>query len=178
MLRLFVGVPLPEDIRDRLAGLCSGLPGARWVPPHNMHVTLRFIGEVDEAVAEDIDAALAAVRHPGFAMAVDGVDCFGSKGRARIVWAGIERCDDLMHLYSKVESTLVRLGLEPEGRKYKPHVTIARLRDTPKKRLGAFLSGAGPFRTAPFQVTRFTLFRSFLGHTAAHYEALAEYPLG
>lgn len=177
MIRIFVGVPLPEGVRERLAGLCSGLPGARWVAPENLHVTLRFIGEVDEAEAEDIDAALAAIRHGAFPLALAGADCFGSSNKVRVVFAGVEPSEPLMHLYGKVESVLVRLGLEPEGRKYKPHVTLARLRNTPRRRVGDFLAAAGPFRAEPFPVTGFTLFRSFLGRQGAHYEALAEYPL-
>jgi RNA 2',3'-cyclic 3'-phosphodiesterase len=177
MIRIFVGVPLPETVREQLAGLCHGLPGARWVAPENLHVTLRFIGEVDEAEAEDIDAVLATIRHPAFPLALHGADCFGSGKKVRVVWAGVEQSEPLMHLYGKVESALVRLGLDPEGRKYKPHVTLARLRDTPRRHLGAFLAAAGSFRTEPFTVTGFTLYRSFLGRQGAHYEALAEYPL-
>ena len=177
MIRIFAGIPLPDDVRMRLVGLCSGLPGARWVAPDNLHVTLRFIGEVDEAEAEDIDAALAAVRHPGFELSLEGVDCFGSGKKLRVVWVGVERKDALMHLYEKVESVLVRLGQKPEGRKYKPHVTLARLRETPRRRLGAFLETGSPFRAGPFAVGRFTLYRSFLGRHGAYYEALADYPL-
>ncbi len=177
MIRIFVGVPLPEAVRQRLAGLCCGLPGARWVPPGNLHVTLRFIGEVDEAEAEDIDAALAAIRHPAFSLALAGADCFGSGKKVRVVWAGVEPSEPVTRLYDKVESVLVRLGLDPAGRKYKAHVTLARLGDTPRRRVGAFLDAAGGFRTEPFPVTGFTLFRSFLGRHGAHYEALAEYPL-
>ena len=177
MIRIFVGVPLPDAVRERLEKLCHGLPGARWVAPENLHVTLRFIGEVDEAEAEDIDAALAVIRHPAFPLSLAGADCFGSSKKVRVVWAGVEGSEPLIRLYAKVESALVRLGLEPEGRKYKPHVTLARLRGTPRRRVGAFLAATGPFRTEPFPVGCFTLFRSFLGRQGAHYEALAEYPL-
>src|SRR6185312_14269637 len=111
MLRLFTGIDLAPELKLSLSALTGGLPGARWVDPGNYHVTLRFIGEVDEALAADIDAALARIEVPRFEIALAGIGTFGE----RQLWVGVERNDALIRLRDKIESTLVRLRLEPEA---------------------------------------------------------------
>src|SRR5258708_16753027 len=123
MLRLFVGIALPPETKLRLSLISAGVPGARWVDPGNYHVTLRFIGEVDEGMAGDIDAALARIHAKPFDLVLTGVGQFGD----RMLWAGVEKNPALLHLRDKVESALVRLGPEPEPRPCLPHVTLARL---------------------------------------------------
>ena len=177
MLRLFVALDLTEEIRRRLAGLAGGVPGARWTEPENLHLTLRFIGEVPEDQAMDIDAALAEVRAPAFPLILDGVGVFGSARRARVLWAGVERSEALAHLQAKVESALVRCGLPADERKFSPHITQPRLKDAPADRIGRFLSDRGLFRAGPMPVEHVTLYRSHLGNGGAVYEALREYPL-
>ena len=176
-MRLFVGIPLPGDVREALAGLRSGLPGARWAEPRDMHVTLRFIGEVGKPEAEHIDAALGAVRAPAFELAFSGIGLFQSGSRVRTVWARLERSTLLVHLREKVESAVVRAGLEPERRKFKPHVTLARLKNTPGGRVGAYVEAQDAFAVGPFPVTGFALIRSFLNRDGPHYEPVAEYAL-
>lgn len=176
-MRLFVGIALPDPVRARLATLQSGVPGARWVDSANLHVTVRFIGEVDGAQADDLDAALAAVRAPALALAISGVGCFERGGEVHTLWADLGRCDALVHLRDKIESAIVRAGFEPERRKFKAHITLARLRDTPIRRLGAYLEAHGAFATEPFAVNSFVLVRSHLNRDGAHYEDIAEYPL-
>lgn len=178
MLRLFVALDLPADVRQRLAGLGGGVPGARWTEPEAMHLTLRFIGEVPEDQAAEIDVALAGVTAPAFGLVLDGVGVFGSGRNARVLWAGVERNEALAHLQAKVESALVRAGLPAEERRFSPHVTLARLKDAPQDRIGRFLSDRGLFRAGPFPVEHFTLYRSHLGKVAAVYEAVGEYGLG
>ncbi|HYD32759.1 MAG TPA: RNA 2',3'-cyclic phosphodiesterase [Azospirillaceae bacterium] len=176
MIRLFVGLAFPEAIRDRLSGLAGGVPGARWTDPHNLHLTLRFIGEVDAGRVEDIDEALAAVQAPAFTLVLDGVGQFG-RGKARMLWAGVERTEALNHLQAKVESAVVRAGIPAEERKFTPHVSLARLKDAPMPRVARFLEDRGLFRAGPILIDRFVLFRSHLGHNGPHYEMLREYPL-
>ncbi|PWC44835.1 RNA 2',3'-cyclic phosphodiesterase [Azospirillum sp. TSO22-1] len=178
MIRLFVALDFPADVRARLAGLAGGVPGARWTESDNLHLTLRFIGEVPDDTAHDIDAALAEIAAPGFDLVLDGVGMYGSGRNARVLWAGVERSEALSHLQSKVESALVRCGLAPEERKFSPHVTLARLKDAPKDRLGRFLEDRGLFRAGPMRIGHFTLYRSHLGKGGAVYEALREYGLG
>ncbi len=176
-MRIFVAIPLPENVRERLGGLCSGLPHARWISPENMHVTLRFIGEVDNGAAEDIDAALGAIQMPSFDISVSHVGFFERGRKVHTIWAGIEGSDAIVRLRDKVESAAVRTGCEPEKRKFKPHVTLARLRGVPARRVSEYLHVQDGFFAGPFAVERFMLFRSHLGHGGAHYQTLADYPL-
>lgn len=174
MIRLFVGLSLPETHRQQLALIQHGLKGARWISPENLHVTVRFIGEVDEDVAEDLCAALDQVTSPPFDLTLTGVGTFGRPPHS--LWAGVadRPGQTLAHFQSTVESALVRAGLDPEGRKYSPHVTLARCKkSTSRERLGAYLEGHGDFALPEFRVNEFTLFQSHLGQGGAHYTPYA-----
>jgi len=177
MIRLFVGIALPEDLRRRLAGLSAGVPGARWVAPENLHLTVRFIGEVAETLAEDLDAALARVRAPAFALTFDRIDAFESGRQPRLLWVGVARNPTLERLHDGVEAAVTGQGLAAESRKYLPHVTLARLKRTAPERLGAYLSAYGGFRHGPVPVDRFTLYSSRLGKAGAIYREEASYAL-
>src|SRR3546814_757709 len=157
-MRLFVALALPDHLRSRLAELCSGLPGARWVAPENLHLTLRFIGEVDGRDAEDIDVALSGIHLPRFAIALSGVGEFGDGRRLRSVWVGVEASDMLDRLHAKVEQAVQRAGQPPEQRKFKPHVTLARFKSHPGGRLESYFAARSLFRCEPFAVTALTLY--------------------
>jgi 2'-5' RNA ligase len=173
MLRLFVGIALPPEIRLRVSLIAAGLPGARWVDPGNYHVTLRFIGEVDEGLAGDIDEVLARIRARPFDLVLTGIGQFGE----RMLWVGVQKNPALLHLRDKVESALVRLGLEPEARRYAPHVTLARLKNAPEARLQAYIQEHALFRAEPFAVDGFSLIASYLTKAGAIYEDQADYVL-
>ncbi|HLI10412.1 MAG TPA: RNA 2',3'-cyclic phosphodiesterase [Alphaproteobacteria bacterium] len=177
MIRLFVGLELPEDIRLRLSSLCGGVPGARWVPPENFHLTIRFIGEVDEGRFDDIDMALSRIQAPAFELTLEGVDIFGKESAPHTLWIGVQRNEVLTNLRTKVERALVATGLEPETRKYLPHVTLARLKDSASARLGAFVAGNSLFKAGPTRIGHFVLFSSFLSRSGAIYEPEARYDL-
>lgn len=177
MTRLFVAIEFPERVRERLAGLAGGVPGARWVEPENMHLTLRFIGEVEGGALPDVDAALSAVRAPGFDLVLDGVGQFGQGRKARVLWAGVARNEALAHLNQKVESALVRAGLPPEERRFSPHVTLARLKEPQPERVARFVEERAAFRSEPIPVRGFTLFESRLGGGGPVYVPLGEYGL-
>lgn len=177
MIRLFVGIELPEAVRERLAVLCSGVPGARWISPENMHLTLRFIGEVENGQAEDIDAALMRLRAPSFEITLDGVGFFGKPSAARVLWAGVRKCEKLMRLQAKIETALQMSGLRPEERKFSAHITLARLKGAPFLRVQRFLAHNADFLAGPIAVDRFALFSSFRSASGAIYTAEAEYPL-
>ena len=176
-MRLFIAIVLPDPVREALAALRLGLPGARWVAPEALHLTLRFMGEVDAAEAEDIDAALAAIDAPAFDLAVLGIGSFQSRRRVRSLWVGLDRSEPLARLQGKVESAVARAGFEPERRKFKPHITLARLKGTPVGHVGTYMEAHGTCAVAPFTVTAFTLMRSHLNRDGPYYETLAEYPL-
>ena len=177
MIRLFIALGLPDDIRDRLAGLAGGLPGARWVEPHNLHLTLRFIGETDEGRMADLDAELAEVRAPPFELTLDGAGQFGGGRKIHSLWIGAERSEALNHLQAKIESAVVRAGFAPETRKFTPHVTLARLKDASPERLMRYLASNGLFRSRGFPVTGFALYESHLGRHGPDYAVIADYPL-
>jgi 2'-5' RNA ligase len=177
-MRLFVGIALPEDIRFQLSLLCSGLPKVRWVPAENFHISLRFIGEADGGAMQDIDASLAGVRAPRFALALAGVGHFGNGSHLRVIWAGIEKSPALQHLRDKVESAVVRAGLPPEGQKFSAHVTLARAKSAPPlAKLQDYLARNNLFRTPAFDVTHFTLYQSFTGGEGSVYRAEGSYEL-
>lgn len=177
-MRLFVAIDLPDALRRQLARMTGGLPGARWVPPENYHLTVRFIGEIPAWQAEEIDHALSGVRAPAFPLSLVGVGLFAKGGRGTSLWAGVERAAALDHLRAKVEIALQRIGLEPERRRFAPHITLARVDAVPQARLAAHLQAHGLFRASPVTVAHFTLFSSRLGKERAVYAAEAEYPLG
>jgi len=176
MLRLFVGIEFPPELKLHLSLLETGIRGAKWVDAGNLHLTLRFIGEVDEGVAADIDEALAHVRARRFTLQLAGAGVFGG-GKPRALWVGVERHPDLVALRDKIEQALIRTGLEPEQRKFAPHVTLARLRDPALGELGYFLAAQAQFRAAPLPVERFSLIASFPTKAGSIYEDQADYPL-
>jgi len=180
-MRLFVAIALPEETRADLAALQEGIPGARWIPAENLHLTLHFIGEVDGHQARDLDAALAAVRMPGFPVALAGVGQFGGGAKLRALWAGVAPSEPLMRLQTKVAQAVRGAGVASNGRKFKPHVTLARFKAgagaNGEARVRDYLWRHGLFRAAPFAAEDFVLYSSFLGQGGAIYQAEAEYPL-
>ncbi|MFQ5985365.1 MAG: RNA 2',3'-cyclic phosphodiesterase [Alphaproteobacteria bacterium] len=177
MPRLFVAIDLPEGIKERLAGLCSGVAGARWVGREQFHLSLRFIGEVDGGLFEDVAEALKQVSGPPLRLALRGVGHFESGRVPRVLWVGVDGDDALVRLQAKIERRLQRLGIEPESRRYSPHVTLARLKESNRARVGAFLAQHQPFATEPFTVDAFHLFSSQLGRQGAIYRIEASYAL-
>ncbi len=176
-MRLFVALDLPWALKQRLRMLAGGVPGARWVPPENYHLTLRFIGETPKHRAEEIDEALLALRARPFTLCLSGIGTFDKGGRAVSLWAGVERNPALDHLQNKIETALQRVGVEPERRRFAPHVTLARLDNVPEAKLAGFIQSNNLFRAEPVAVEHFTLFSSRLGKEQAVYTPEVDYEL-
>jgi 2'-5' RNA ligase len=176
-MRLFVALDLPHDIRQRLAGLAVSLQGARWVPPENYHITLRFIGELPGHRAEEIDMALAALRSRSFSITMAGVGTFEKAGRPTALWVGVERSTPLDHLRGKIETAVQRAGLASERRRFAPHITLARLDNAPIDKLTGWVQAHNLFRSETMAVNHFTLFSSRLGKEQSVYTPEVEYPL-
>jgi RNA 2',3'-cyclic 3'-phosphodiesterase len=176
MLRLFVGIGFPPELKLRLSLLCSGIPKVRWVDPGNLHLTLRFIGEISESLAADVDDALARVRARRFLLQLSGTGVFGGD-RPRNLWVGVERTPELSALRDKIEQALIRIGIPPEMRKFAPHVTLARLQNPPLDKLTEFLAAHAAFRSEPLAVERFSLIASYPTKAGSVYEDQADYPL-
>lgn len=176
MPRIFTGLEVPAEIGLSLSMLRGGLPGARWIDPDNYHITLRFIGNVDDGVAREIADMLARVRRTGFELRLEGPASFGGK-RPRAVIATAPPVPPLLELQAEHERLMQRLGLAPEGRKFSPHVTLARLRESSSREVADYLAMRGPFRSALFPVGRFVLFSSRASVGGGPYVVEAAYPL-
>ncbi len=177
MPRLFVAIDFPETVNRRLTALCSGLPGARWLPTGQFHLTLRFIGEVDGGAFADIAQGLGDVACPSFSLKLDGIGHFPPRGRPRVLWVGALADDGLTRLHGQIENRLRHMGIEPEGRKFTPHVTLARLKETPARRLGDYIVSHGDFITETIPISEFYLYSSVLGAKGAIHSIEASYPL-
>jgi 2'-5' RNA ligase len=176
MPRIFTGLEIPSDIGASLATLRGGLPGARWIDPEHYHVTLRFIGDVDDVVAQEVASVLGRVRRPPFALQIADLKAFGGR-KPRALVATLGSAQALMELQAEHERLMQRVGLDPEGRKFLPHVTLARLRDTSSREVADYLALRAPFRTPPFPVSRFVLFSSRASVGGGPYVVEAAYPL-
>jgi 2'-5' RNA ligase len=159
MPRLFTALEIPRDAALSLSLLRGGLPGARWIDVENYHLTLRFFGDIEGHVADEIANALDRVRRPSFQMKLSGVGAFGSK-KPHAVWAGVQTSPDLYALQAEIERICQRLGIPADPRKFSPHVTLARLRNSSPLDVAQYLSARGNFSTVPFKVGRFVLMSS------------------
>ena len=173
MPRLFAAIRPPASVRDTLPGLMSGVPGVRWQSDEQIHLTLRFMGEVDRHVAEDLAAALESIRFAPFELRVAGVGSFARR-REGTLWAGVERSEPLLHLQKKIERATTAAGLPPEGRAFHPHLTLARFRGGAGQLEGFKRAHAG-FALPPFTVDAFGLFESRLGSGGASYTIVSRY---
>ena len=176
MPRLFTGLEVPREIGMSLSLFRGGLPGARWIDPENYHVTLRFIGDVDDTIAQEIAWLLGKVRRKDFELRLDGLQSFGGR-KPRAVIAAVAPSQSVMELQAEHERLMRRVGLDPETRNYTPHVTLARLRDTSSFEVAEYLSARGAFRSPPFSVSRFVLFSSRASVGGGPYVVEAAYPL-
>jgi 2'-5' RNA ligase len=159
MPRLFTGLEIPADVGQTLSNLRGGLPGARWIDPENYHVTLRFIGDIDGVSANEIASMLFRVNRRPFEVKVQGLTSFGGR-KPRAVVATIAPSRPLIELQAELERLMQRIGLDPEGRKFIPHVTLARLHDASSQDVADYLSVRGYFPSKVFTAERFVLFSS------------------
>ena len=178
--RLFIGIRPPEPVRDALLDSMEALDGARWVDEHNLHLTLRFVGEVARPAANDLAEALGRIDSPRFELRVDGAGAFDRTRRHQswphAVWARVPPTPALAGLRHKVERACEAAGLGRETRKFVPHITLART-DRATEPVAGWLSAWGDLAAGPWTVEDFILFESHLGRTGAHYEEVARYAL-
>ena len=176
MHRLFVAIRPPEHIRDLLIDAMNDSPDFRWQDDEQLHITLRFIGEVDRPVADDLAAALGAIRADRFQLQIKGVGRFEQRN-AGALWAGVQPKESLAALAAKVERVCLAVGLEPERRTFHPHITLARWKGRRTREIADFLDRKRGLASDPFVADAFILFESRLSRHGAHYEAVATYPL-
>ncbi|WP_158806712.1 RNA 2',3'-cyclic phosphodiesterase [Beijerinckia sp. L45] len=176
MPRLFTALELPRDVAAALAALRGGLPGARWIDPENYHLTLRFIGDIDAAMARDVHTALEGVRRAPVAVTLAGLAAFGgAKPRAIVMTARPDAA--LLALQSEHEVLMRHIGLAAETRKFTPHVTLARLRQTAPQLVGEYLSAHGLLPLRSFRAVRVALVSARKSSGGGPYIVEAVYPL-
>lgn len=175
MHRLFVAIRPPEDIRDLLIDVMDDGADFRWQSDDQLHLTLRFIGEVERPLANDLANAMAAVRAAPFDLCLAGLGTFDHRGGGAI-WAGIEPMAPVKALAARVERICQEVGLPAERRAFHPHITLARWKGTRSREVRRFLDGRG-LKSSPFTVERVTLFESRLSRHCAHYEEVENFPL-
>ena len=175
-MRLFTALPLPAATRTLVSLQTGGISGARWVPEENLHITLTFIGDVTDDRLEDIVEALHTVHGPPPVVELHGVGHFGSR-KVRSIWIGVKKSDRLVSLQERVQRVLANCGIQVEGRRYTPHVTLARFRSARPRDVSGWIETNAAFAAPPFEADRFVLYQSFLGKSGANYVPVAEFPL-
>ena len=177
MIRLFAALALPDAIAEGLARRQAGLPGADWRPREALHVTLRFFGELAEDVAADLDAALEEVAVAPFDLVLQGAGAFAEGERMRAVWAGVAESEPLRVLAGRCEAAARRVGLKPETRSYRPHVTLAYLRRAEPPKVAAWVQGNNLLRSPPFRIAGFGLYSSWASAEGSRYDLERSYPV-
>jgi RNA 2',3'-cyclic 3'-phosphodiesterase len=177
MPRLFTGLELPAAVVGQLALLRGGVVGARWLDPEDYHITLRFIGDIDARAARDIDETLGDIRRPKAPVRFEGLSWFGGD-KPRAIVAKVTPEPALMDLQAEQERRLRRIGVEPETRKYTPHVTLARLRGAGQAAIASYLAMRGAVVADAFTAERFALYSARAGSGGGPYVVEAAYPLG
>jgi len=175
MHRLFVAIRPPEDIIDLLLDAMDEGAEFRWQSDQQLHLTLRFVGEVERPLADDLAAALAGVRSAPFELRLSGLGSFDHRNGGAL-WAGVEPKAEVTALAARIERACLAVGLPPETRAFRPHITLARWRGPRSREAREFLAGRS-LSSPPFAVDRFILFESRLSRHGAHYEAVCDYPL-
>lgn len=178
MPRLFVALDLPGETKQSLEPLTRGLGDVRWLGPEQQHLTLRFIGELDNGRMYDLADALALVPGIPFELRLKGIGHFPPRGEPKVIWAGVEKSEELERLKRRIDRALAQAGLPREARKFAPHVTLARIRGAlSPDRVGTYLSRHSLYRSEPFAVSSFHLFSSWPRPQGAEYHIEASYEL-
>jgi 2'-5' RNA ligase len=175
--RLFLAIDPPELIRKSLISLCSGLENIKWVSEEQIHLTLRFIGDADGSVLQDIVSALSSLEIQSFLLKPAGVGFFPPKGTPKVLWAGLETNAELVKMYRSVNNALETYGLEKEHRKFYPHLTLGRIKEESTDSIADYLSRNNNFHSQSFPVNEYHLYTSHLTAKGAIHEKIASFPL-
>ena len=174
MHRLFIAIRPPAPIRDLLIDAMDDSPTLRWVDEEQLHLTLRFVGEVERPLANDVAAALRPLRFEPFDLRLAGAGRFDHKGGGAL-WAGVEPKEKVAALAAKVERACQLAGIAPERRAFHPHITLARWKGRSSPSADTFIARRAGLASEPFAVDHFTLFESLLSRHGPHYEQIASY---
>ncbi len=179
MPRLFLALPVPAAVAEPLALLAGGIPGARWQPAEKLHLTIRFIGDVDAGAMRRLEGALPPIPVPAFDLALGGMGLFPPRGAPRALWIGVAPPEpaELAKLHTYTGRVLARLGLPADRRAFAPHVTLARLRRSPIPAVMDFVARNALLRPPPFPATHLNLYSSVLARSGSRYRVEAAFPL-
>jgi RNA 2',3'-cyclic 3'-phosphodiesterase len=176
--RLFVAIDLPDEVKEHIANICFGVPGAKWVPKDQSHLTLRFIGEVDDNRYAQVSYALSEVIASGFDLTISGVGHFPPRNRPTVLWVGIEKNEEFIALKKEIDNALKTTEIAQEDRKFAAHITVARLGlHTPVHKVAEFLSVNGLFKITAVPVRQFHLYSSVLTPSGAVHRKETTYTL-
>jgi 2'-5' RNA ligase len=176
-MRLFIAIELPDDLKKTLSRLRADVPGARWVPPEQLHLTLAFLGEVEEKTAGELGERLALIQTPPFQLRFSGTGCFPNRHRPRVLWAGLEPNPRLTHLAARVHEAVLACGIPQEERPFSPHITLARLKFPAVREIDVFLTMPQKLKIPPFTVREITLFQSRLTSLGAVHIPVGTFPM-
>jgi RNA 2',3'-cyclic 3'-phosphodiesterase len=177
MYRLFIAIDVPDGLKEKATAMCNGVASARWVPASQLHLTLRFIGDADEALFREIAGSLDLVDSPVFDLTFRGTGCFPGPRRPRVLWIGMEESQPLLSLQRRIEEAVVAAGVVPEERPFSPHLTLARLKEPSRGDVERFLRQNESFAAPPFAVREFHLYSSRLSPKGAIHTRERTYPL-
>ena len=176
-MRLFIAIELPDHCKKALGELRSAIPGARWVPAEQIHLTLAFLGEVGEETSKQLTGALARIQAPSFSLSIAGTGCFPNRHHPRVLWIGVKPEPVLAGLAAMIHETVLACGIPQEERPFSPHLTFARLKLPCAREVGAFLDLHGSVELPSFPVKEFTIFRSRLSQQGAEHIPVRSFPL-
>ena len=176
-MRLFVAISLPESVKQRLDGIIKPIRGVRWQDTSQMHLTLRFIGDVEDEAVNRLRELLGNISRPSFNMTIHGLGSFPGKGYPRVIWAGVEQIQALMDLQNDVEQACRETGLEPEQRSFIPHITLGRVNSASRDEVHTYIKSLVDFEVNNIPVDTFTLYSSELRIDGAVHMPVKTYPL-
>lgn len=177
MIRLFAAIAVPDDIGAPLLRRQHGLPGARWRPLEALHITLRFFGDVQERAAEDLDLELSRITSAPFGLTLDSVGAFGEGPDIHAVWAGVAASEPLRTLAGRCETAARRAKMTPDGRAYRPHVTLAYLRRPDPADVATWIQANSLLKSPAFAVDRFGLYSTHQTGDGTRYVLERDYRL-
>jgi len=177
MIRLFIAIDLPETLRKEVEGMGRSIQGARPVPDDQLHLTIKFIGEVESSRLLDIQEALTTISVPKFSIRLKGVGTFPPRGLPRVIWAGVEPMEQILPLRNTIERTLASIDIPRDKKKFTPHLTLARIKNSSLRHLQQYLAGNAFFQTSEFPVEDFHLYSSQLTAKGALHTLQSSYSL-
>jgi len=177
MIRLFAAVAIPSEIAQGLAWRQTGVPGARWRTEEQLHITLRFFGDVEPRRAEELDLELERIFIKPFDLVLAGVGSFGEGWRIDTLWAGVEPSEPLERLHARCEIAARKVRLKPDTRRYAPHVTLAYMGPAREPKVAGWIAEHNLLKSPPFRVESFGLYSSVLSPSGSKYHLEREYRL-